>query len=440
MLTRRVGRDESGLALIAVLLAMALITVIGAGLTAVGIVELRASINHRSATQALLLADAGATHAQALLRGPLESLSYTEVLVGDDGSPDTGDDGILMGFGLDLADQLPDTGVPLGDGRYFVQIVNDPGDPSGVASIDDNHRFVAVCRGETADGGVAEVRVMLAAPGFPAITSNGPLLVEGTPDIQGPCGGIHSNDTLTINGGPTAHGPVTSSDTVIMLLDAVVYDENGDTVMPTYEPRIEVPDLDPSDYCYAADFELHDGWVVTIDPSDASRDSSLASGSGYLGWKWNAATNSYTLDANDAVEGTVCTDGSVKVTGNLGSAADTFYVSILAEGSVEMGGTPVVKADHPEEFLILAEGDVKLSGNTAGTTPYFGGTVYAGSQCRLLGTPILDGSLLCYDDDDPIGSVDIADENKINGTPTITHDCSGKRRRTIVVAWWESRN
>ena len=68
-MTGRVNRDESGLALIAVLLAMALITVIGAGLTAVGIVELRASINHRSATQALLLADAGATHAQALLRG-----------------------------------------------------------------------------------------------------------------------------------------------------------------------------------------------------------------------------------------------------------------------------------------------------------------------------------------------------------------------------------
>ena len=86
-----------------------------------------------------------------------------------------------MGFGLDLADQLPDTGVPLGDGRYFVQVVNDPGDPSGATLTDDNHRFVAICRGETVDGGSAEVRVMLAAPGFPAITSNGPLLVPGTP-------------------------------------------------------------------------------------------------------------------------------------------------------------------------------------------------------------------------------------------------------------------
>lgn len=31
------------------------------------------------------------------------------------------------------------------------------------------------------------------------------------------------------------------------------------------------------------------------------------------------------------------------------------------------------------------------------------------------------------------------DENKINGTPRITYDCTGMKRRTVVSSWWESR-
>ncbi len=438
-MTGRVRFDESGLALVTVLLAMALVTVIGAALTAVGIVEFRSSINHRSATRALLLADAGATHAQALLRGPLEGLPYTDVLLGADGVADTEDDGLLVGFGLDSSDELPDSGIPLGDGRYFVTIINDPGDPSGHVLTDDNHRFIAVGRGETLDGGMAEINVLLAAPAFPAVASNGPLRVVGSPSVLGPCAGIHANDTLTVDGHPIVDGPVTSADTVVMLDGAVVYDEDGDTVPPGYEPPVEIPDLDPLDFCYAADFELKDGWVISIDPDDASRDSSFAGGSKVLGWQWDVITNTYQLKASDAVEGTVCAHGSIKVTGNLGSVADTFDITMLSTGSVQVGGTPVVQADHPEDFLIVAKGDVKLSGTSGASTPYYGGTTYAGSQCQVNGTPDYNGNILCYDAEDPFGAVDLIDENLVNGQPAINYDCTGKRRRTLVAAWWESR-
>ena len=141
----RLQDDESGIAFLAVLLAMALITVIGAALTAIGIVEYRTSINHRSATRALLLADAGGAHALALMRGPLSRFSYSEVLIGDDGLPDTGDEGVLTGFGLSDVDALPDTGIVLGDGRYYVRFENDPGDPSGDPYTDTNDRLLAVC-------------------------------------------------------------------------------------------------------------------------------------------------------------------------------------------------------------------------------------------------------------------------------------------------------
>jgi hypothetical protein len=434
-MARTSARDESGLALIAVLLAMALITVIGAGLTAVGIVELRASINHRSATQALLLADAGATHAQALLQGPLEAFTYTDILVGDDGAPGGGDDGIMTGYGLDAADALPDTGVVLGDGRYFVTIVNDTLDPSTDAFVDDNFRFLAICRGETIDGGVAEVHVMFAAPSFPAIIVNGPLMLPGSPDVVGPCGGVHANGPLDIDGNPIVSGPVSYSDTLIM--DGTVTDTLGNNVTPEKQPPVDVPELNPLDYCDEADYVLKDGYVITVGPP---RDSTQVDDDvKWLGWHWDAATNTYNLNANDAVEGTVCAYGSVISTGNLGSPGDPFSLTILATGSVRIGGTPVIEADHSEGLLIVAGGDVQVSGNTTTYDPYYNGLIYARSQCQINGNPIIEGHVLCRDDND-FGQADWIDENKVNGTPRITYDCDGMRQRTQVDAWWESRN
>jgi hypothetical protein len=55
------------------------------------------------------------------------------------------------------------------------------------------------------------------------------------------------------------------------------------------------------------------------------------------------------------------------------------------------------------------------------------------------GTPDYDGNILCYDAEDPVGAVDLIDENLVNGNPAINYDCTGKRRRTLVAAWWESR-
>ena len=182
--SRNVAR-ESGFALVAVLIALALLTTIGLALTSMGTVEYQTALNHRSATRALLLADAGATHALALMRGSLSDYEYSEILKGPDGVWDTPDDGGLYGHSLAESDALPDTGFLMNDGRYFVTIVNDDGDPSGPAT-DSNQRVVAVCRGETHDGGVAEIRAMLAALSFPAIVANGDLTMPGTPDVLGP--------------------------------------------------------------------------------------------------------------------------------------------------------------------------------------------------------------------------------------------------------------
>jgi len=414
---RYLRSNESGLALIAVLLAMALLTAIGVALTAVAIVEYRTSVNHRSATRALLLADAGATHALALMRGPLAAYSYTDVLLGADGVADTEDDGLFVGFDLG-DDALPDSGIGLGQGRYFVTVVNDDTDPSGDPHTDANHRFVALCRGETPDGGVAEVRVMLAAPSYPAVAANGDLFVPGTPTItaSGPCGGVHANNVITIDGHPTVDGDVTYSEGIVM--SGVIYDSYGNEVIPRYEDPIKIDKYEPQDFCADADFRLENKKLISVAPPDTSS----IDGEKMLGWKWEASENAYVLNAKDAVEGTVCADGDIRVNGNLGEAGDPFSITLIATGSIRVGGTPVITADAAST-----------------TTPYYRGLVYAGSQCQVNGNPTVDGHILCYDDEDPTGANNLTDENEINGTPTINYDCNGVRRRTLVSSWWESR-
>lgn len=426
--------NESGMALIAVLLSLALLTVVGTALAAIGVVEFRTSVNHRSSTRALLLADAGATHALALTRGPLAGYSYSDLLVGADGKGDSADDGYLSGYALAREDALPDTGVMLGVGRYFVRIVNDDADPSGSPYVDLNQRVVAVCRGETADGGMAEVWAILTAPPFPAIAVNGDLHLPGNPNVLGKCAGIHANQTLHVGGHPIVDGTVTATGEIEQ--SGTIYTSDGVEVEPSYESPVEIPFYDPLQFCDQADFILKDGWLITTGPSPTETDITKGKVSG---WSWDKGENTYTVQGKEAIPGTFCAYGNVRVNGNVGSASSPLSLSLLATGSVDFSGTPIVTADHPDDLLIVAGGDVVLGGNTSTDVPQYHGLIYAGAQCQINGTPIIDGRLLCYDGEDPEGAEDLIDDNKINGTPTITYDCTGWRRQTFIDSWWEVR-
>ncbi len=426
---------ESGFALVSVLVALALLTTIGVAVTGIGTVEYRTSLNHRSATRALLMADAGATHALALMRSQLSGYTYSEILKGSDYTWDTGDDGYLMGYGLDAVDELPDTGIAMDLGRYSVRIINDPGDPSGDPAVDSNFQIIAICSGQTRDGGVAEIRALLTASAFPAVASNGDLVLPGNPLVTGPCASVHANGSMEVSGMPTIDGELTA--TGIVTVAGTITDSDGYEVTPrSDEPPIEIPDYDPMEYCDDADYRLRNGWLITF---GATVDSVLANGSKPLGWQWDPAEQTYTLFAKDAVPGTVCADTNIKVNGSLGSPGDPFQISLIASGSIQINGTPVIEADHPDGILVMAGGDVQAGGNAAGGTPFYDGMLYSYSQCQINGNPVINGFILCHNAANPPGTSDLMTENKVNGNPTITNDCSGIRQRTSIAAWWESR-
>ncbi len=427
---------DSGFALISVLLALALLTTVGVALNTVGIIELRTSLNHRASTRAVLLADAGATHALALMRGPLSSHSYTELLLGADGISNTEDDGVLAGFGLSDSDVLPDTGVVLGQGRYFATVVNDDGDPSGDPKTDNNFRLRVMCRGETRDGGVADVAIALDALAFPALAVNGDLSLPGNPTLLGPCAGAHANGVLRVNGNPLIDGEVTAVDTV--MLSGTISDAGGGVVIPQSRARpIEIPQYDPLDYCGSADYVLRDGWVITVGPQ---RDSAFAGNQPVMGWRWRDVENTYDLAGNQGQPGIVCAFGNVSISGNPGSEANPLLITILATGSVDVNGNPKIEAAHDDDILIIASGDVNINGNPSGFTRSYTGLIYAGSQCDVNGNPTIQGYMLCGDAPNPPGALELAAANRVNGNPTFTYDCTGGvRRRTRMTSWWETR-
>ena len=431
----RTRSQDSGFALVSTLLALALLTTVGVSLLALGTVEVKSSANHRSATRALLLADAGATHAAALMRGLLSVHEYTDILVGDDGVAGTADDGVLDGFGLYAVDALPDTGVVLGQGRYFVQVVNDAADPSGDPKLDSNSRLVVQCRGEADDGGVADVAIAIAFVSFPAIVSNGNLNLPGNPHVLGPCAGLYVNGALQVSGTPTVDGEVMVSGSVTG--GGTIIDAGGQPVTPeTGVEPLELPQYNPLDYCDEADYVLRDGWVITVGPP---RDSAFAGSDPVLGWDWDPGNTRYILSGNSGVPGTVCVYGNVNISGNPGEDGNPLLITILATGSVEISGNPRIKADHSENILIMASGDLKISGNPLGITDNYAGVVYGGAQCMVNGNPSIEGQLLCYDGPDPAGALNLVDEVMINGNPTFTYDCSGQGNRAVVTSWWESR-
>ena len=434
----RGGLGTAGMALPAAVLGLVAISVLAAATWMMVDLNRVAAENREAAARALHLAESGAAHALGLLQDELGDTSFTRLLRGSDNATGTSDDGMLTGYTLDGDLEIPITGRTITGGTYFVQLFDDPADTDGDSLTDSNFQILARCSGLTDDGASAAVDIVIGVATLPGIASGGDLKINGNPDILGPCGGAHANQTVEVSGNPTVQTTVSASDTVEV--SGHIRDPWGGTVQPLHhQPPIEIPDLDPWAYCGEADFILRsNGYLVEVGPP---RDSIDARSDEVHGWKrssddpviWDASGNS-------VAAGTYCIEGNAKVSGNpQGPGNSALSMSLLATGSIEFSGNPKIEAAHSEGILILAAGDVSVSGNPSGSTDNYGGLVYAGSQCRVSGNPTLGGQVLCADDPDPAGSVNYAAQNEISGNPTIRYDCGGVVGGNRRVLFWLQR-
>ena len=426
--------DRKGLALASSLFA---IIVVGVLISAVFIMtQLQSSTSQGKEdwVRANQFAEAGQAHGLSVLRTNLRDTTNTRLLRGSDNAAATTDDGRLTGYALAAALQIPVAGKNLGTGLYKVHFLDDPADTDGLPLVDSNLRIVMRCTGETADGSVAEIDVVVGFTPSSGIVVDGPLTVSGNPTLTGMCGTAHANGNLGVSGVPTARTALTSSATAT----GSASDSLG-TVLPSLsnQPTLDVPNVNPMDYCTpgATHILQSNGFILEV----ATGILHDARSTEKFGWKRSSSSPVIWDGAGNSVSaGTFCAQGNVKLSGNTGSDASPLSLSLIASGSIEISGNPVIKPNHPEGISLMAAGDLSISGNP-GTNPNFSGLLYGGSQCKVAGNPGITGQLLCDNKANPAGSVDYAAINEISGNPKITYECGGNLFNKRRIFSWYSR-
>lgn len=430
------ARHRRGIALVSALAALVLLSVIIAGTFVLTNSDSRSSNNRANSTRANELAEAGMSHALGILRGPLADTSLTKLLRGPDGVANTADDGYITGYGLSAALQIPDTGRTSTWGRFYVQLIDDPADPDGVATTDANSQIVVRCRAITTDSATASIDAIIGVTPFRAVAVDGNLTINGNPALMGQCGGVHTNGNMSVSGAATVttQGVVTSTGTTTV--NGNIRDTSHTVVTPvTNQPPVDIPTLDPMSYCTGhADYYLQaDGYILKS--SDGSL--TLSTGTQHYGFRRTGASPVVWDQTGTPFAGTYCVTGNVTINGNPGSTSTPSVVTILASGSVSVAGNPFMTPAYGG-ISIMAGGDVSVNGNAGSGNANYSGLVYAGSQCSVNGNMSMSGQLVCKNAANPTGSVNYVSSNSLNGNPTITYNCSsstafGARR---IMYWY----
>lgn len=431
------GRDEYGFALAATLVVLVIISVLVAGAWSMMNHNNRASSNRTSSLSALEVAEAGTEHALALLRHEFRDQDLSVILKGPDGDDDTSDDGILAGWGFASADEIPAAGRSFGGGTYWVEVVDDPADGDGDPYTDTNDRVVVQGRGVTADGAEARVRAIVGSKPVPAIATQGDMEISGDAHISGYCGQIHGNQDLYVSGDPTVTDGISASDSV--RVGGSVSEPDGDPVEPEHsQPQVDIPTMTYDDYCGEADFVLHDSGMLEDKSTGLFHDGSSTSETTH-GWKWGGSAKWELTKPENLAEGTFCVETNAIVGTNPGeSSGSAVALSIIAKGSIEISGNPVMYADHSDGILLLAEGDLKIGGNPTAYGDNYDGMMYAGAQCMVSGNPMVVGSLLCADGSEPAVAENYVDANSISGEASFQYDCRGVLGQRRYVGWYQS--
>jgi hypothetical protein len=431
-------RPRRGLAIPAALFAMVIIAALTTAIFLLADIQGRAVRNRESNARAFLLAEEGLTHALTVVRDTLRNRPYSRLLRGSDDAVMTADDGLVIGYGMSAGIQIPAAGRVTANGTYTASMTDDPADGDADPFEDQNGRVLMRCTAVTSDGAQATVHAVVGGLPLPGIASDGDLLIPGNPRITGPCGGAHANDDVTIGASPVVGvgGRISASD--VSDGSGTIRDTTG-AVVPRVSgvPKLEIPDLDPADYCGSADFVLRaDGMVVKKGPPDVVLDATSVP---QFGWKRSSSSPVlWDLSGDISVDGTVCAEGNVKVSGNTGSDVLPRKMSIIATGSIEISGNPFMKPSSPDSVMFLAGGDLSISGNPGILNDTFEGLIYSDSQCKISGAPNIEGQIVCQDNPNPPGATEWASQNEIAGNPNIRYSCNGKingRRR--IMEWMQ---
>ncbi|MGE0039570.1 MAG: hypothetical protein AB7H88_14380 [Vicinamibacterales bacterium] len=447
--SRHPARDtERGMALVATLLLLLVVSGLVAGLTMSGNVEVAMGRNEVQYAGARAAAEAGLNRAIEIM---LANAGSANLLAGQDGLVNTADPADAVNADNGRLDYLMTGSSPWPVGSstqysYDVQILDDD-DPSlysaaltaadltamgedGVALTDTNSRLLLRSTGWGPDGTRVQLDTMLIPQSMPAILVNGSLSITGNPTVDGAQGSVHANQDLSITGNSTdISGNATSTGTYTAKVGW-----SPDGYAGGGYPAIPVPAVAASDYLGIADFVLSAGATITDTSTgtvvcDASSDGNACKAT----YGWEFQSGAWRIGGNSAATGTFYVETDVTIAGSPGSASSPLSMSIISEGSIDISGNPNLTPENAEGILFVTDGDLEMGGNL--TQPLIvEGRILVHEQLSISGNPTLAGQIIV--EDSPTVAT-LVTSNTISGNPSVTYNGTLTALSYTVSGWRE---
>ena len=112
-------------------------------------------------------------------------------------------------------------------------------------------------------------------------------------------------------------------------------------------------------------------------------------------------------------------------------------LSVIAEGSIDISGSPTIAADTPHLLLVI-DGNLEISGSLDATSASGGGQMLVHEQATISGTFGHSGQLIV---EDAAVSVDtLGTSNDISGNVTISYDGGSSTGIYAVAGWRDVRD
>jgi hypothetical protein len=455
---RQRAHGEEGIALIAVLLLLMMISGLGAALVTGSTTEALVARNYKYAAEARAAADAGLNHAIEVTIANLQnwrgqgfasrSAAVTAMIQGPDrqsgSTTSNADNGSLESLGI----PRPPARLTIGTGSYEARVFDEDDPARGVVLsaadqtriLEDGLRFAdanttlvvrATGYGRAKTTVVLEAAISRSA--LPGILTNRSLLINGSPNILGTRGSVHSNQNLDITGNPSVAQDATASATYQATGNPWVGGLSGGA----FEAKT-VPPVQAADYRQRADYILGaDGRLSTADNAvtkvkgklicNAQANQNACKNSGFA-WTYAAATGWSLGDNSVPPVATYYVETDVSISGSPGSSSSPVQLSIIAEGSIDVGGSPFFVPKDAELMFVTNE-DLRIIGNL---TVAAEGLMLVREQVSVAGSAAIAGQLVVE------GAASISPlvtANSISGNSSFTYNGIVSAGGFGVTAW-----
>ena len=279
---------------------------------------------------------------------------------------------------------------------------------------------------------VPETETLLSNP---AILVNGDLNFTGDAKVQGLRGNVHANGDITGNTSKDDNisGSVTATGEIDPSIDAAGLVAGG-------MPAISIPAINAADFKNLADYILGSDGIIRVASTLAPCGAACP---GNNNWTWTGTI--WRASGSSPKTGTYYAETDIEIHGTGGNPP--VKMSVIAEGSIKITGNGKFSPENGAGIQFVTNGDFVLGGTVLAedTTVDFDGQIMAREQIEIYGTSKFQGRVMAEDRDSTSNSCAVAAvsgcrkgtssiaTNSIHGNLTVTYNGHLGDIETVIV-------